>query len=682
MATDISDIEAAAELAALASAIAEHDRRYHTDDAPNISDADYDALVRRNRALEAAFPHLIRTDSPNKRVGAAVASGFRKITHARPMLSLDNVFSAEEAHEFITRVRRFLGLSPDEPVLVAAEAKIDGLSCSLRFENRRLVHAATRGDGSVGEDVTANIAHVRGLVHTLPEDAPEVVEVRGEVYMAHADFAAINARALQTGGKVFANPRNAAAGSLRQLDATITASRPLAFIAHGWGELSHGPDNSQSGVMAVFARWGFDIGSDRLANASIEAAIAFAADLERRRADLPHDIDGAVYKLERLDWQARLGQVARSPRWAVAHKFAAEQAETLLEAITIQVGRTGALTPVARLQPVTVGGVVVTNATLHNEDEIVRLSVKPGDRVRVQRAGDVIPQILGIVTDGGGPAFVFPQICPACGSHAVREDGEVVRRCTGGLTCPAQVSERLRHFVSRGAFDIEGFGVERIERFAAEKLIARPGDIFRLKDHRDTILSWKGFKPTSVDKLLAAIEARRSVGLDRFIFALGIRHVGDVTARDLARSLGSAEALSEVASTARTDPEARARLTDISGIGVIVTQALIDFFDEPHNLDTVNDLLREVVPEPLAATRQTSLSGKTLVFTGTLTSLSRDEARVQAEALGARVAGSVSARTDLVIAGADAGSKRAKAEALGVEVIDEAAWHSMVGAAG
>ncbi|WP_416909189.1 MAG: NAD-dependent DNA ligase LigA [Polymorphobacter sp.] len=673
-----TEAEAEAELASLAAQIAEHDRRYHSEDAPLISDAAYDALVRRNRTIEAAFPALIRADSPSIRVGNAPASGFAKVTHARPMLSLDNVFSDAEAEEFVARVRRFLGLGPEEPVLIAAEAKIDGLSCALRYEQGRLVTAATRGDGSVGENVTANIAHVRGLVHALPADAPDIVEVRGEVYMARADFAALNARAAAGGGKVFANPRNAAAGSLRQLDPAITASRPLAFIAHGWGEMSEVPGQTQSQVMARFRAWGFDIGADRIADATLAEALAFAHDLERRRADLPHDIDGAVYKLERLDWQARLGQVARSPRWATAHKFAAEQAETTLTAIEIQVGRTGALTPVARLQPITVGGVVVTNATLHNEDEIARLGVKPGDRVRVQRAGDVIPQVLGIVVDGGGTPFEMPHLCPACGSHAVREEGEVVRRCTGGLICPAQVSERLRHFVSRNAFDIEGFGGKNVEKFFTAGLIKSPADIFRLHQHRDEILSWKGFKETSVDKLLAAIEDRRDVDLDRFIFALGIRHVGEVTARDLARAFGSAEALRDAARAAETDEDARASLTEINGIGPVVAAALIDFFAEPHNLDTFEDLLSAVTPTPLAAPRQTMLSGKTVVFTGSLTGLTRSEARVQAEALGARVAGSVSARTDLVIAGADAGSKRTKAESLGVRVIDEAEWLDLV----
>jgi DNA ligase (NAD+) len=676
----LTDEDAAAELARLAHEIAEHSRRYHTEDAPVISDADYDAMVRRNAELEAAFPHLVRSDSPSWQVGSAPAAGFGKITHARPMLSLDNVFSDAEAEEFTGRVRRFLGLEADEPVALLAEAKIDGLSASLRFEKSRLVSAATRGDGAVGEDVTANIRHVSGLVLQLPPGAPDVVEVRGEVYMRKDAFLALNARQAAAGEKVFANPRNAAAGSLRQLDPAITASRPLAFIAHGWGEMSEVPGATQSEVMAAIGRWGFDIGTLRASCPDIAAALAFTRGIEAQRADLPFDIDGVVYKVERLDWQARLGQVARSPRWAVAHKFAAEQAETTLLAIDIQVGRTGALTPVARLQPVTVGGVVVTNATLHNEDEIARLDVRVGDRVRVQRAGDVIPQVLGVVPSDAprSAPFVFPDHCPVCGSTAVREDGEVVRRCTGGLTCPAQRNERLRHFVSRLAFDIEGLGSERIELFAGEGLIERPGDIFRLKDQRETLLSWKGFKDTSVDKLLAAIEARRTIGLDRFLYGLGIRHVGEVTARDLARAFGSAEGLREAAVKAASDPEALALLTDINGIGPVVAEALVDFFAEPHNLATFADLLEQVTPEPLAAAKQTGLTGKTVVFTGALTGLTRDEARAQAEGLGAKVAGSVSARTDLVVAGADAGSKRTKAEALGVQVIDEAAWLALV----
>jgi DNA ligase (NAD+) len=681
--TTMTEAEAAAELAALATTIAEHSVHYHTDDAPLISDADYDALVRRNAELEAAFPQLVRPDSPSEQVGSAPAPGFARVVHSRPMLSLDNVFSDDEAREFTGRVRRFLGLADDVPVALLAEAKIDGLSASLRYEGGVLVTAATRGDGAVGENVTANIAHVTGLPMTLPPGAPAVVEVRGEVYMRRDAFLALNARQAAAGDKLFANPRNAAAGSLRQLDPAITATRPLAFLAHGWGEIDGDLPDSHGAVMARLADWGFDIGDLRAHCADIEAALAFTRGIEAARADLPFDIDGVVYKVDRRDWQARLGQVARSPRWATAHKFAAEQAETTLLAIDIQVGRTGALTPVARLAPVTVGGVVVTNATLHNADEIARLDVRVGDRVRVQRAGDVIPQVLAVVagTDKRGPPFAFPDTCPVCGSHAVREAGEVVTRCTGGLTCPAQRNERLRHFVSRLAFDIEGLGSERIELFAAAGLIGTPGDIFRLAGHRDTILAWKGFKPVSVDKLLAAIDARRSVGLDRFLFALGIRHVGEVTARDLARAFGSAEAVRDAALAAAEDEEARGALTDIGGIGPVVAAALIDFFAEPHNQASVADLLAQVTPTPLPAAKVTALTGQTLVFTGSLTTLTRDEARAQAEALGAKVAGSVSARTDLVIAGADAGSKRAKAEALGVRVIDEAEWGQIVAAA-
>jgi DNA ligase (NAD+) len=676
-----TETQAAAELARLAAEIAEHSRHYYGEDAPKISDADYDALVQRNAAIEAAFPHLIRPDSPSRKVGAAPVSGFGKITHARPMLSLDNVFSDEEAREFVARVRRFLGLDADAPVELLAEAKIDGLSASLRYERRRFVQGATRGDGAVGEDVTANLRTLAGLPMVLPDDAPDICEVRGEVYMAKADFAALNARQAEAGAKVFANPRNSAAGSLRQLDPAITASRPLKFLAHGWGEMSRIPADTQSGVMAELGRWGFDIGDLRAHCPDIEAALAFTRSIEAKRADLPFDIDGVVYKIDRLDWQERLGQVARSPRWATAHKFAAERAQTTLLAIDIQVGRTGALTPVARLAPVTVGGVVVTNATLHNEDEIQRLDVRVGDRVEVQRAGDVIPQVLGVLHHDGprGERYVFPDHCPVCHSLAVREADEVVRRCTAGLTCPAQVSERLRHFASRQAFDIEGLGAERIDLFAGEGLIRRPGDIFRLKDHRDALVARKGFKEKSVDNLLAAIEARRTVGLDRFLYALGIRHVGEVTARDLARHFGSAEALRDAATAAADDPEARAQLTAVGGVGPVVAEALADFFAEPHNQETFADLLAQVTPEPLPRAATTLLSGKTVVFTGALDSLTRDEARVQAEALGAKVAGSVSAKTDFLIAGADAGSKATKARELGVTTLTEDAWLAMIG---
>jgi DNA ligase (NAD+) len=677
----LAEAEATAELARLAAEIARHSAAYHGEDAPLISDADYDALVRRNAELEAAFPQLVRADSPSLAVGAAPSSGFAKVMHSKPMLSLDNVFNAEDARDFVGRVRRFLGLADAVPVALLAEAKIDGLSASLRYEGRRLVTGATRGDGAVGEDVTANIRQVIGLPQLLPSWAPDVVEVRGEVYMLKTAFLALNERQAAKGDKQFANPRNAAAGSLRQLDAGITAQRPLGFLAHGWGEISGPLPETQSALMTAINQWGFDIGDLRRSCPNIDEALVFTAEIDARRADLPFDIDGVVYKVERLDWQARLGQVARSPRWATAHKFAAEQAETTLLAIDIQVGRTGALTPVARLAPVNVGGVVVTNATLHNADEIARLDVRVGDRVRVQRAGDVIPQVLGVVpgTTTRAEPFEFPSLCPVCGSHAVRDAEEVVTRCTGGLTCQAQRSERLRHFVSRLAFDIEGLGSERIEQFAAAGLVATPGDIFRLT--RETLLAQPGFKDKSADNLVAAIAARRTIGLDRFLYALGIRHVGEVTARDLARAFGSAEVVQAAVLAAADDPEARGRLTDIGGVGPVVTGALIDFFGEPHNQASVADLLAQVTPEPLAAAKVTALTGQTVVFTGSLTALTRDEARAQAEGLGAKVAGSVSARTNLVVAGADAGSKRAKAEALGVRVIDEAEWQALVAAA-
>ena len=672
----VTESDAAAELSRLAEAIAHHSEAYYQKDAPKISDADYDVLVQRNAAIEAAFPHLVRSDSPSFRVGSKPAAGFAKIIHSKPMLSLDNVFSNDEAREFVARVKRFLNLPDDADVRLRAEAKIDGLSCAMRFENGRLVHGATRGDGAVGEEVTANLAHVTGLAHTLPADAPAVAEVRGEIYISKAGFAALNARQAEAGAKIFANPRNAAAGSLRQLDPAISASRPLAFIVHGWGEMSAMPGSTQSDVTATIAGWGFDTGSLAVGDATMDECLAFTADLERRRADLPFDIDGVVYKVERLDWQERLGQVARSPRWAVAHKFPAEKAETLLEAIDIQVGRTGALTPVARLALITLGGVVVTNATLHNEDEIGRLDVRVGDRVQVQRAGDVIPQVLGVVPSDAprGEKFVFPDHCPACGSTAVREEDGAIRRCTGGLTCPAQRHERLRHFVSRAAFDIEGLGTERLELFASEGLIEGPVSLFRLRDKRESLLALPGFKEKSVDKLLAAIDERRSVSLDRFLFALGIRHVGEVTARDLARAFRSAEAVRDAAIA----DDAVNRLTAVNGIGAIVAEALIDFFAEPHNRDTLAALLAEVTPQPLPEVKQTGLSGKTIVFTGALEKCTREEAEAQTELLGAKTSGSVSAKTSLLVAGPGAGSKLAKAQALGIQVVDEDGWLALV----
>ena len=695
----------ASELAALAAQIAEHAARYHRDDAPAISDAAYDALVRRNAALESAYPDLVRADSPSAAVGAPAAAGFGKVVHSRAMLSLDNAFAEDEVREFVARVRRFLRLGEDEVVALTAEPKIDGLSVSLVYRDGSLVTGATRGDGAVGEDVTANLATVADVPQRLPDGAPEIVEVRGEIYMSKADFLSLNEGQAKTGQRPFANPRNAAAGSLRQLDVAVTRARPLRFFAHGWGEMSDVPAATQSGMMATIADWGFPV-SDRLRVCdTIDDALNVYRGIENDRAALDFDIDGVVYKVDRLDWQARLGQVARSPRWALAHKFPAERATTRLIAIDIQVGRTGQLTPVARLEPVGVGGVIVTNATLHNEDEIARKDVRVGDTVEVQRAGDVIPQILGPVTAAAAhhalQSFVFPEVCPACGSLAVREAGEVARRCTGGLICPAQRIERLRHFVARRALDIEGLGSERIELFVGEGLILTPADIFRLKDHRDALVARKGLEAKSVDNLLAAIENRRTVALDRFLFGLGIRHVGEVVARDLARAFVTYQGFAERVEAAvahwwaavpvlgETDDRFRRRraaelaaLVAVGGVGPEIAEAITDFFAEAHNRDLVADLLGEiVVADVVHATRASQVSGKTVVFTGTLETMSRDEARAQAERLGARVAASVSAKTDLVIAGPGAGSKATKAAALGIVVIDEAGWQVIVDSA-
>ncbi|MDP8994992.1 MAG: NAD-dependent DNA ligase LigA [Pseudomonadota bacterium] len=677
----MTEAEAAAELERLAREIARHNRLYHGEDAPEISDADYDALVRRNAELEAAFPHLVREDSPSRQVGAAPAAHLGKVAHAVPMLSLENAFAEEEVAEFVRRVRRFLNLPESEEVALTAEPKVDGLSCSLRYERGRLAQAATRGDGTTGENVTDNVRTIADVPTRLEGDAPEIFEVRGEVYMSKADFAALNARQAESGGKIFANPRNAAAGSLRQLDPAVTAARPLLFVAHGWGEASALPAQTQLEVMRAIGRWGLPISPDLERFADLEALLAHYRALEAKRAELPFDIDGVVYKVDRLDWQRRLGQVAKAPRWALAHKFPAEQAETVLRAIEIQVGRTGALTPVARLEPVTVGGVVVTNATLHNEDEIARLGVRPGDRVVVQRAGDVIPQIVANLTpDEPREPYPFPTRCPRCGSHAEREDGEVVRRCTGGLICPAQRVERLRHFASRQALDIEGLGATHIEAFFNDGLIQSPADIFRIRV--EDLLKRERWAEVSARNLVAAIEAKRTPPLDRLLYGLGIRHVGQVTARDLAKAFHTLEALRDTAIDAATDESAMAELVAIEGIGPVVAQAVVDFFAEPHNREAIDDLLREVSPPPFRLeTKRSPVSGKTLVFTGALETLSREEAKAQAEALGAKVAGSVSAKTDLVIAGPGAGSKLKKAQELGIEVIDETAWAEMVAAA-
>ena len=671
----MNEAEAANRLMRLAREIARHDKLYHDQDAPQISDAEYDALVRENRELEAQFPHLVRADSPSKRLGAAPTSSLAKVTHARPMLSLENAFSEQEVRDFIGRVRRFLSLPPNEPVAMTAEPKIDGLSCSLRYEAGALVMAATRGDGTVGEDVTANVRTIAEIPQTI-SGAPETFEVRGEIYMSKQDFAALNERQEASGGKVFANPRNAAAGSLRQKDPAVTAARPLRFFAHGWGDLSASLAPTQQDAMQAIRELGFPVSDLLVRCETVEDALAHYATIERRRADLPYDIDGVVYKVDRIDWQDRLGQVGRAPRWGLAHKFPAEKAETVLEAIDIQVGRTGKLTPVGRLRPVGVGGVIVSNVTLHNRDEIARLGLRVGDRVRIQRAGDVIPQVVENLTrDDTREVYVFPDHCPECQSEAVAEEGEVDVRCTGGLICPAQRIERLKHFVSRGAMDIDGLGEKSIVEFAGLGWLHGPADIFRLKDHREELIGREGWQAVSVDKLLAAIEAR--VGFDpaRFLFGLGIRHVGIVTAKDLMRAFGTIESLQAAA----TGEGAQAELSNVEGVGAVVAEALTDFFHEPHNRDELAELLALARPAAFVSTaRATEWSGKTIVFTGTLETMSRDEAKAQAERLGARAAGSVSAKTDLVVAGPGAGSKLKKAEELGVRVATEEEWARIV----
>jgi DNA ligase (NAD+) len=675
MSDTLTEAEAANRLMRLAKEIARHDKLYHDRDAPEISDAEYDALVRENRELEERFPHLVRADSPSKRLGAAPTTGLAKVTHAKAMLSLENAFSAEEVGEFVARVRRFLALPADAFVAFTAEPKIDGLSCSLRYERSELVLAATRGDGTVGEDVTANARTIRDIPQRV-SGAPDVLEVRGEVYMSKSDFEALNERQEAAGGKVFANPRNAAAGSLRQKDPSITAARPLRFLAHGWGELSQPLAETQLDAMKRIEAFGIPVTELLVRCNDLDEMLAHYRAIEKARADLPFDIDGVVYKVDRLDYQERLGFVARAPRWGLAHKFPAEKAETTLEAIDIQVGRTGKLTPVGRLKPVGVGGVIVANVTLHNRDEIARLGLRIGDRVRIQRAGDVIPQVVENLTrDEPRPAYEFPTRCPMCDSEAVAEEGEVDVRCTGGLICPAQTFERLRHFVSRGALDIEGLGEKSIAEFIELGWLNSPADIFRLHQHRAELLGREGWKEKSVDNLLAAIDAKRQPDGPRFLFGLGIRHVGIVTARDLLKCFGSIEELRSAA----TSEGGEAELSSVQGIGPVVAEAVVDFFHEAHNREALDDLLSEVTPKPFVSdARQTEWSGKTIVFTGSLETMSRDEAKAQAERLGARAAGSVSAKTDLVVAGAGAGSKLKKAEELGIRVVNEAEWAKIV----
>ena len=685
MTPDLTEADAANELMRLAKQIAHHDRLYHAEDAPEITDQEYDALVRRNAELEAAFPQLVREDSPSRKVGHAIASSpLSKVKHEVRMMSLDNAFSAQEVEEWVARVRRFLSLADDAPLAFTAEDKIDGLSCSLRYEKGVLVRAATRGDGQVGEDVTPNVAFIPDIPQSIAGEVPDVFEVRGEVYMAKADFLALNAAQEDAGGKLFANPRNAAAGSLRQKDATVTAKRPLKFWAHGWGAASAVPGATQQQVVDALREWGFPVSALFRRVEDTRGLLGSYDAIGEARPELPYEIDGVVYKVDRLDYQQRLGFVAKAPRWALAHKFPAERVETTLENIDIQVGRTGKLTPVGRLAPVLVGGVTVTNVTLHNRDEIERLGVRPGDRVVVQRAGDVIPQLVDNLTrDEKRTPFTFPDRCPECGSEAVAEEGEVDVRCTGGLICPAQRTERLKHFVSRGALDIDGLGEKTIDQFFALGWLESPADIFRLKDRRADILALDGWKERSVDNLLASVEARREPDAARLLFGLGIRHVGSVTARDLMKNFHELPALRSTAEKAHAgDEDALASLVSIDGIGSAVVEALGDFFHEDHNKAVWEDILSQVAPPRyVVETRDSPVNGKTVVFTGKLETMSRDEAKAQAERLGAKASGSVSAKTDLLVAGPGAGSKLKKAADLGIEVIDEAAWADIVKAA-
>jgi DNA ligase (NAD+) len=680
--------QARAELERLAAEIARHDRRYYRDDAPEVSDAEYDALRRRNGAIEARFPDLVRPDSPTHRVGAPPVEAFGKVTHRVPMLSLDNAMETAEVVEFLRRARRFLSLPEDAPLDVVAEPKIDGLSSSLRYEDGVLAQGATRGDGAVGEDVSANIRTIFDVPQRLEtKQPPAVLEVRGEVYMERADFLALNARREAAGEPLFANPRNSAAGSLRQLDPSITASRRLRFFGYAWGEADPPIAGSYSDFLAALRGYGFRVNPLTERCSGEDALAAYYQKIAEQRFELPYDIDGIVIKVDRIDYQRRLGFAGRAPRWAIAHKFAAAQAETKVKTIGVQVGRTGALTPVAGLEPVTVGGVVVARATLHNQDFIEAKDIRVGDTVVIQRAGDVIPQVVEVRADQrpeGTEPYVFPDHCPVCGSLAIRPPGEAVRRCMGGLICAAQITERLRHFVGRDAFDIEGLGRKQVPQLLEAGLIAQPADIFRLSERLEELAKLPGWGSKKADNLRRAIEARRSIPLDRFINALGIRFVGETNARLLARHYAGLAIWREAMEKAQEgDAEARAELDNIDGIGPKVAEAIFEFFAETHNRDVLDDLARQVrVRDAAAPAGSTSaLAGKTLVFTGTLATMSRAEAKATAEALGAKVAASVSAKTDYVVVGADAGSKAKRAAELGVTTLSEDQWRELAGSA-
>ena len=679
---DLTENQAKAELARLAMEIAYHDRAYHQNDAPEITDAAYDALRQRNAAIEARFPGLIRSDSPTNRVGGAPDTGFAKLRHKVPMLSLDNAFSAEDFAEFCDRARRFLGLT--DPLAIVAEPKIDGLSINLTYEDGIFVRGATRGDGTEGEDVTANL---RTMPHAIPArlngPAPKSIEIRGEVFMTKADFLALNAAQEASGQKLFANPRNAAAGGLRQIDAKVTAERRLSLFAYAMGESSEPIADSHDAYLERLRGWGFSVNplSRRLPTEA--DAPAFQTEIGLSRAALPYDIDGVVYKIDDLALQRRLGFVGCAPRWAIAWKFPAEQATTRLRAIRIQVGRTGALTPVAELEPVNVGGVLVARATLHNEDEITRKDLRIGDTVIVQRAGDVIPQIVAVVTDQprGTEAYAYPDLCPACGSHAVRPPGEVVRRCTGGLICPDQRVERLIHFVSRNAFDIDGLGGKTIQEFYAEGWLHGPADVFRLPEREAEIATREGWGKLSAANLSRAIRTRQTIALERFIFALGIRRIGESNAKLLARHYSSFANWREQMLKATTiGSDERLALGSILGIGSAIAEELADFFGEARNVAALDELAAALTIEDAAQAEaaDSPVAGKVVVFTGTLETMTRPEAKARAESLGAKVTDSVSKKTDIVVVGADAGSKARKAAELGIRTLTEAEWRALI----
>ena len=687
----LTPAQAKAELMRLALEIGAHDKRYYQDDAPAVTDAEYDELRKRNAAIEARFPDLIRADSPSKRVGAAPSRGFAKVRHAVPMLSLDNAFNDEDVHDFVGRIRRFLKLSEDEEIAFCAEAKIDGLSMSLRYEDGELARAATRGDGAEGEDVTANIRTLEDVPHKLKgRNVPKICEVRGEVYMTKSAFLKLNKAQAEGGGQIFANPRNSAAGSLRQKDPKVTASRPLGFFAYAWGEMSEMPADTQMEMIGWLEKCGFKTNPLTQRRKGVEGLLAFHKEIEQRRAKLDYDIDGVVYKVDRLDWQERLGFVSRTPRWAVAHKFPAEQATTVLRDIEVQVGRTGALTPVGKLEPVGVGGVIVQNVTLHNEDEIERKDIRIGDTVVIQRAGDVIPQVVSVVTDKrpkDAKPYRFPSKCPCpLKTPVVREEtatGEegARSRCTGEFACPFQRTEHLKLFVSRRAFDIDGLGEKQIALFYEKGWVKEPADIFTLeKKHRKQLLAEEGYGETSVRNLFGAIEARREIALERFIYALGIRHVGETTALALARGYGSWDDFHDAAlKIANGDEEARQDMDNIDQIGITVVDAVAAYFSESHNRAAVERLVKQVkILDAEKPKKDSPIAGKTVVFTGSLEKMTRDEAKATAERLGAKAAGSVSKKTDYVVAGPGAGSKLKDAQKYGVKVLSEDEWLALI----